>query len=247
MDKEKKGNNESKPDTLRVESLESNIPAPGKETSEDAVLNMSASGLFGVFDGVGGADRPADSSRLASQTVAEKLADTLPLSETEEAERLKSALVSAHESILKEQEENPHLGSMGTTGTVCRTVITATGKKMLVYAHVGDCRIIVSRNQGEIEHVTNDEADGNMLHNLLGSGFQGVRQTGFVELYEKDRILICSDGITGDWEGQFLSNEEYASALDRSYNLQKVMENLINTSRKVDDKGVVVLDVASAA
>lgn len=246
MDRLDKDGNKSQPGILRVESVGSNTPAPGKSISEDAVLNLPERGLFGVFDGVGAVARPADSSRLASQTVEEMLADPVPMSESEEIERLKSALVLAHENILKEQGNNLHLGSMATTGTICRTIVNEKNEKMLVYAHVGDCRIVILRYDGGIEHVTSDESDGNLLYNVLGSqaGFLGVKQAGSVKLSKNDRVVICSDGITGDWEEQLLSDQEYASALDRSHDLQEVMENLIKTSKKPDDKGAVVLEVS---
>ena len=72
-------------------------------------------------------------------------------------------------------------------------------------------------------------------------GYAGVKQFGEVKLKRGDKIVLCSDGITGDKGSDLMSNDEVASIVSRSANSEDASRNLVAGARKVDDRTALVI------
>jgi serine/threonine protein phosphatase PrpC len=68
-----------------------------------------------------------------------------------------------------------------------------------------------------------------------------VRQSGRIKLQAGDEIIICSDGITGDFPQDVLDDNEIIRAMQSSTDPQETARALVRISRKKDDKAVLVL------
>ncbi len=134
---------------------------------------------------------------------------------------------------------------------------TAAPKEYLSYASVGDSRLYVIHKNGEVERLTEDEGEGNTIWNILGLeagerkevrehiGLQEeasiCMQFKDVWLEEGDRIVLCSDGVSGDKEGDMLTNEEIGK-LASTRTTEQAAEALIRAAKKLDDRTVIVFD-----
>ena len=58
-----------------------------------------------------------------------------------------------------------------------------------------------------------------------------------------DRIVFCSDGITGDYEPDLISNDEVASVVERAKTAEQAARDLIAISTKIDDSTAMVVEV----
>ncbi|MDQ3159245.1 MAG: protein phosphatase 2C domain-containing protein [bacterium] len=206
--------------------------------AQDCMLSMERQGVFAVFDGmggVGGANSGQVASNLAAKVCRDAYSDFEGLGRnlTEEIDRMRDWLNLADSTIATQPE------SMGTTGTAIR-LVEDSGKLFAVWGNVGDSRFYVYRD-GKITLISEDEGEGHILTNCLGNN-KGVKQLGAVELQPGDRLMLCSDGITGDYDDDVLSESELASALSLP-NTQAAAETLLRISRKYDDKTVAVIDI----
>lgn len=132
------------------------------------------------------------------------------------------------------------VGEAGTTATAVR-VVNEGGEKHIVWASVGDSRLYLYRD-GELSLLSTDEShDGRALYNCLGIGVARVNQVGDFKLKSQDRLMLCSDGITGDKDDELLDDWEIIEALSKK-NPNDSAAELIRRSRKRDDKSVVVID-----
>lgn len=179
--------------------------------------------VFGVFDGMGVSEGARSSANLAA-ALFEKNA-TLGL----DAAGLAGLIDQASKSI------SVHFPHDGTTATIVR--VDSDGK--LHYAHVGDSRLYIM-NDDRIKQITADEGIGNRLTNYCGPFTHGCCQMGIIHEDDWDMFMLCSDGITGDWREQQLSDEEIEMVL-REYNGSDACQKLYQLSKKDDDKTVIVV------
>lgn len=187
-------------------------------------------GLFGVFDGVGSipdSDRAAD---LAARTIARVCRDNPEPS----LDALVAACDAAQETIIR-----AHLGA--TTATV-----TWIGGDQLNYVSIGDSRLYISR-AGKLRQITQDQGEGNLLENVLGEGpphdyLSLTQQNGTLALEPGDKLILVTDGITGDFPPDLLSLREIEAAVAED-EPQAAADNLIQAARKHDDRTAVVVFV----
>lgn len=179
--------------------------------------------MFGVFDGMGVSEGARGASALVANLFFKHRSDSL------DATQLGGVIDDASRAIAI------HFPNDGTTATVAR--VDSNG--WLHYAHVGDSRLYVLKN-GRIKQITADEGIGNKLANYCGPYTRGCVQAGYLEDDEWDAFMLCSDGVTGDWKEQRLSDEFIEGILKRA--LPKVAcELLVKNSKKDDDKTVIVV------
>jgi len=192
-----------------------------RKHNEDNFLMEPDLGLFVVADGLGG----HAAGEVASQIVVEKIGQfithtverdrTWPVEyDTElpyDGNRLKAALLLADQSILNDIRSNPERESMGSTVVAC-LVNGAT----ITLVHVGDSRAYLLNPKG-IQQITRDHswvaeqvANGiltpdearrhpfrNVITQALGNGGELDISVRELEVHELDRILLCSDGLSG--------------------------------------------------
>ena len=175
--------------------------------------------LLTVCDGVGGAAR----GDLASSTAIGQLRrlDQPPGEDDDEGTRLElvaGALHRASDRIGELVDQEPALSGTSTTATVA----LFDGER-LAMGHVGDSRAYLFRDH-EISQLTTDHTfvqslidDGRITEedarthphrNLILKALDGVHEVDAdlftVQLVEKDRILLCSDGASGSLDNSRL-------------------------------------------
>jgi protein phosphatase len=186
-----------------------------RSRNEDAsgfVTRRESPGVFllAVADGVGGRSGGAVASRMAIDTLAERVfAEGAPADSPAAMERLAEAMLEAHRRIRAEGERQPELAGMATTCTAAMI----HGCK-LVLAHVGDSRAYLVR-EGSIRQLTDDHslaaeytrrgeplpcgraALENVLTRSVGTDPEPeVDRVGPETLGEGDALVLCTDGLT---------------------------------------------------
>ena len=155
--------------------------------------------LIAVADGMGGAAAGGVASRLAINAAVEKKGTAL------------DRVAASNRAVLKASEADPALSGMGTT----LTLGLFHNDGCVEIGHVGDSRAYLLR-QRELEQLTSDhtlvaemvaqgritaaQAETHPRRHLLTRvvGMTGLRaETIKRQLTDGDRILFCSDGLTG--------------------------------------------------
>ena len=174
-----------------------------RQTNEDSFLVRR--GLYVVCDGMGG----ARAGEVASQMACERLVAIPPGSG--DKDQLREAIVDASISIAARSLAEPQLLGMGTTLTSALIHDTT-----LTLGHVGDSRAYLL-HQGTIRQLTDDHSwVGEMVRRgeitaaeaathphrsviTRALGTDGEAQPDLVEigLEPGDRLLLCSDGLSG--------------------------------------------------
>jgi len=198
-----------------------------RDHNEDSFLVDDELGLFIVADGMGGHAGGGTASRLAVETIQQRLRAARdgdpapfgrddPLEESPLRETLREAVEGACRSIWQAAQVDPSLAGMGTTVTA----VLASGRNTFV-AHVGDSRCYLVRRgriyQVSEDHslvneqlkagaITADEARHSRFRNIItrSVGFEAdvtVDMMGF-EVESGDRLVVCCDGLSNQVEDQ---------------------------------------------
>jgi len=171
--------------------------------------------LFAVCDGMGGAAAGEIASQLAVDVLYEQMSaiasNSRPLSRDDLARRLVRSIEEAGQKIFHEAKLDRTRRGMGTTVTAA-----ALMDNFLFLAQVGDSRAYILR-EGELVQVTRDQSLVNQLieagqlteeeaetyeHNNIILQALGTSETvqvdlTFCELHGGDKLLLCSDGLSG--------------------------------------------------
>ena len=163
--------------------------------------------LLTVCDGVGGAAR----GDIASSTAVQQLRRLDAPPSDDLLGQVAGALHRAHDRIGELVDEDPALNGTSTTATVALFDGTRLG-----IGHVGDSRAYLYRD-GELSQLTHDHtfvqslidegritADEARVHphrNLILKALDGIHEAEpdlfEIELVAGDRLLLCSDGVSG--------------------------------------------------
>ncbi len=215
-----------------------------REGNEDAILINDP--LYAVADGMGGHRGGEVASNLALQTVEQMFAErqgTL----TEQVER-------ANRAVFERSQSDRDVSGMGTTLTAA---LIEGGAVRL--AHVGDSRAYLFRG-GKLQLLTEDhtlvhrmvvegeitetEAENHPHRSVLtrALGVEGnvrVDETK-VEVQEGDRLLLCTDGLTG-----MLSEDHIESILQDVRDPQEAVDRLVSEANRaggIDNITAVIID-----
>lgn len=216
-----------------------------KEISERFELNTKESPfVVAVFDGMGGAASGDVASRLGRDLFADTLTDIGSCRDKDSfTEQLGIATIRAHLGIVEQARHDETCRGMGTT-------LTAAGVygKELFWVQVGDSRGYLLR-QGGIYQITEDQslvreminsgrltqegartyAHSNVILQALGINALVYPDVRLHELYHRDLLILCSDGLT-----DLISEEHLLSIYRRSENEESLCENLLAAA---NDKG----------
>ncbi|MCL2085875.1 protein phosphatase 2C domain-containing protein [Candidatus Saccharibacteria bacterium] len=135
----------------------------------------------------------------------------------------------------------------GLTTCVAARIVEVNGGLHMVWANAGDSRLYICRD-GKAIQVSEDESGAmgwsvaNCLGRDNGGGVRIVSQCGYFPLSVCEKVILCSDGITGDTREEALS-EDVIYELVAGVSVQEAADNLLMGSRKYDDKTVIVLQV----
>ena len=197
-----------------------------REQYEDAALVAPELGLFAVADGMGGHPAGEVAAKLAIEQVklslsgrsARRALDAYVACADLNARRrvfaeLKRALERANAFIRADSEQNPEHRGMGTTLDV-----VWFARDHAFIAHAGDGRVYLARQRALLqltadhtaESVSKIDGFGRLMAAQQGSGITnalGISEVVavdmlFVDVSRGDRLLICSDGVYGQIEGE---------------------------------------------
>lgn len=206
----------------------------GRQNEDGAYCN-SNTGVFAVFDGAGGGGgNPARASRLAAKVTDMMVEEKTPRTRDD----LAAILEKANETIADDSEA-------GISTAVIGKIRDDGDHKTLVYASVGDSRIyLVRKGEDRAKQITRDEGTENYIYNFLGDNdVFNMRQTGEELLQDGDRLVFCSDGITGDFAIDFIPDEEFAHIVKSADTPDEAALALIRRATKMDDRTAVVVEV----
>jgi protein phosphatase len=192
-----------------------------RQHNEDNFLIQPDLGLFVVADGLGGHAAGEVASRIVVEKISQFIDHTVERERTwpvdydvnlsYDGNRLKAALLLADRGIQSDIKQNPERESMGSTVVAC---LVAGERATLL--HVGDSRAYLL-NAGGIRQITRDHswvaeqvANGvltpdearrhpfrNVITQALGNGGDLEMTVQEIQIHEMDRILLCSDGLSG--------------------------------------------------
>lgn len=180
---------------------------PDNEDSCGHFIEGPDTAVFVVADGVGGYEGGEIASRMAVDITLEAFRESPPAWGA--AKRLYRAAQRANIGIHDKSLTVPELGRMSTTLTA-----VAVEKGMLSAVHVGDCRLHLIRNS----HVSQITKDHTMVADRVRMGVMSaerakdhpergmlLRSMGHeliisvdrisMPLLERDRLILCSDGM----------------------------------------------------
>jgi serine/threonine protein phosphatase PrpC len=214
-----------------------------RERNEDSILVEPP--LFVVADGMGGHRGGQVASRVALET--------LEALSSEGKGTLPDQVRSANRAVWDRSVEDERLSGMGTT----LTAALVDGASALI-AHVGDSRAYLLR-EGTLRQLTTDhtlvarmvksgeiteaEADvhphKNVLTRALGTDEEVEVDEDTIALLDGDRLLLCSDGLTG-----MVTEDQMQAILENSERPQQAADRLVKAANRaggIDNISVVVL------
>lgn len=221
-----------------------------RKHNEDNFLVDSDLGLFVVADGLGGHAAGEVASQIVVDRVRAFISETIEKDRTWPLEydvnmnfdgnRLKVALLLSDQAIVDDIRTNPERETMGST-----VVAALVHDRHVTLAHVGDSRAYVIGPEG-IRQVTRDHswvADQvafgvltpaearvhpfrNVITQALGNGGDLDVAVQEFELGDSERLLLCSDGLSG-----MVSDSDILEVVQSSSSTQEAVEKLVDRAR----------------
>jgi PPM family protein phosphatase len=235
-----------------------------REQYEDAALVAPQIGVFAVADGMGGHLAGEIAAKLAVDEVqralsarsAQRVVESYVARADLNARRsmfaeLKRAVERANAFIRADSEQNPEHRGMGTTLDV-----VWFARDHAFIAHAGDGRVYLARQRAVLQltqdHTIQSVAKTDGFGRVVGGGARsgitnalGINDVVtvdmlFVDVSRGDRILICSDGVYGQIEG-----ESELSELLREGSPDRAVQGLIAHAGRLgrDNATAIVIEV----
>jgi len=216
-----------------------------RERNEDSYLVEPP--LYAVADGMGGARGGAVASSLALDTVEELFRGGKA--------SLPEMIRSANRAVFERSISDRQVSGMGTTLTA--TTVDEQGAHL---GHVGDSRAYLLR-AGALRQLTDDHTlvnrmvkageitpqeagthpHRNVLTRSIGTEPEVVVDENDVPLIDGDRLLLCSDGLTG-----MVTEPQIQAILETTPDPQESADRLIKAANRaggIDNITVVILDI----
>ena len=219
-------------------------------------INQNQSAVFGLADGMGGANAGEVASQIAMNTLELKVREfgKIPKSDNERVLFLQDIILKAHQNILKEAKHDASKKGMGTTA-----VLSALTTEGLTISWSGDSRFyalspksldnkdhrlnldrlsLISRDHSLVWDFVEDgeiSAEEARVHHLshvitqsLGSGTEKPNpESRICPISIGEKFLICSDGLNG-----MLQEAEIEEILMRNSSLNETLHELINKANE---------------
>ena len=198
-------------DNLVMVDLEAEVRDLEDDQPRETVLGERGI-VLAVCDGMGGAAAGEVASQMAVDTVHEVVQAARPTGDRDYfAHRLVYSIEEAGGRIFGAAKMDRTRRGMGTTSTVAGLI-----DKVLFVGQVGDSRCYVLRN-GKLSLITKDQSlvnqlieagqlteeeaeafeHSNIILQALGTTEEVTVDLTFLELRRGDRIMLCSDGLSG--------------------------------------------------
>lgn len=183
-------------------------------SNEDTLLRVEDKNVYAVFDGLGGHEDGKGASMAASQAIEDYFGDRLvPRTEDEAFRLMKGAMAAGREAVFTAGPNRL------TTATITQMFEDPTNGPSVVIGHAGDTRAYILRD-GHLRQVTRDQGEENRITNAFGGTDKAKamdtsqdKVTVISHLQKGDRLMLCSDGITGDYTSEAYTNDELAAAV----------------------------------
>lgn len=194
----------------------------GREKNEDRMgyCYTRDSGLFALADGMGGHPQGEVASQLALQTLAAMFQrDAKPVLK-DPLRFLHDAIIAGHHQLIRYATEKALIDTPRTT-----IVAVVLQGNTAYWAHCGDSRLYLVRGDKLVartrDHSYSELQDTmaqvvpmgerfnrNVLFTCLGSPGKPVVDTvGPLILHERDRLLLCSDGLWGSVSDEVITEQ----------------------------------------
>jgi len=236
---------------MRIRAVGSTDVGCVRKQNEDSFYADTGLSLFVVADGLGGHAAGEVASQIVVETVARFVGETVEKDRTWPVEydpslsydgnRLKVALLLSDQAIAEDIRRNPERETMGST-----VVAGLFHGNQLTLAHVGDSRAYILGPEG-IRQVTRDHswvaeqvANGiltpsearvhpfrNVITQALGNGGDLDVEVQTLELSKSERLLLCSDGLSG-----MIGDKQIWDIVEQSGDIQHAVESLISTAKE---------------
>jgi PPM family protein phosphatase len=235
-----------------------------RTNNEDSFRILEPMNLFILSDGMGGEAHGEVASAMAVDTITEycskekedsgaTLAGEAPDNFCEKTRRLQKAVAQANFRIYQSAQKNPEQRGMGATVTA----LWLDGARLSV-AHVGDSRAYLLRS-GNLQQLTSDhslvaeqvrrgiltpqQAEESEMQSVLlralGAHADVEVDADEYELFPRDLLLMCSDGLT-----RMVTEPEIAGTLQAENNPGAAAEKLValaNERGGLDNVTVIVV------
>ncbi|PKP62164.1 serine/threonine-protein phosphatase [Candidatus Atribacteria bacterium HGW-Atribacteria-1] len=211
-----------------------------REENQDAFFIDQEWGFYLVVDGMGGMQNGA----LAAHYVKDNLFMLLKKRLTNLQESDSQDIIIAMKEVVSVLSKNLREKVGKDTGAA---FVSALLKGKVAYiAHLGDCRVYLFRQDAikiltkdhnlaallvDLKKITPEEARSHPMRNRLtaylgmeGKAFPEVKQ---ITLQPGDRLLLCSDGLTG-----MLPETEISALLGEKENPKKALKKLITRANE---------------
>lgn len=216
-------------------------------------------GLYIVSDGMGGEMAGALAAKIVVETLPpllrQRLGNLTNLAASEAEERLQAALAQLSDRLREQSQGQPGLEGMGAT-----VVLALIREEQALIAHMGDSRAYLWR-RGRLSQLTRDHSiiqllldageirpDAVAMHpargqltRFIGMPGEALPEVRAVVLYSGDRLLLCSDGLTG-----MVGEKELWAILKQKLSSQVMCQCLVeaaNAAGGKDNITVVVINV----
>jgi PPM family protein phosphatase len=224
--------------------------------NEDSFAVLPEQGLLIVSDGMGGHNAGGLASKIVVEALPQMIFKALQSLQEPSIEQLQDVVrdsaVDLSNEICKRTRREPDLAGMGAT-----FVLAMFLEKKAIVAHMGDSRGYLFRS-GELRLLTEDHSVVGLLlregqitpkqaseHPARGQLSRYVGMQGEVfpdvlacELVSGDRVLLCTDGLTGE-----VSDSKIGNILNDGVDLKEISTALIDAANKAEgaDNITVVL------
>lgn len=222
-----------------------------RKHNEDSIRMEPELGLFVVADGLGGHAAGEVASQIVVDRVTQFVQQTVEKDRTWPLEydvtlnydgnRLKVALLLSDQAIVEDIRNNPERETMGSTVVAC----LVQGSRATL-AHVGDSRAYILDPEG-IRQITKDHSwvaeqvthgiltpaearvhpFRNVITQALGNGGELDVSVQEFELQKMDRLLLCSDGLSG-----MVTDSEIWSIAMAEKSLENAVSHLIAKAKE---------------
>jgi serine/threonine protein phosphatase PrpC len=178
------------------------------DENQDRVAADIERGTFVVVDGMGGLADAAATAQLVVDEFPLMFGRVSTLDETDAVRVVTEFTAELNKNVRDTARSGPD-----TTGAAIAGLLVRDGLALAV--HLGDSRIYLVR-KGRLTRLTDDHTDDGHLTRFVGMPGEVLPGVSVHELVAGDRILLCTDGLTGTVDDRALCSMLSSGQIDRA-------------------------------